>query len=162
MGAATSADEAPLDTSPPAPSAEALLDVLDALSHDAAVVDALLSYVTSRCELFEESEELPLACTEVHLGYQRLYERCLNTILSRVHLSEDGFAELMRRAVAEGSEEAACLCEHAAAAEDFLAFAALMRSRRRQLVEEAASGRAPSREQREVLRAHMWGLRLRG
>ena len=158
--------EAPPPPPPPDPAADddTLLSVLDKLAHDSKALPLLHAFVSKYCELFksDEADEQPLVATEVHQSYRLLFERCLADVLQSAGLSEEAFAALMGRAVARpgGSEAAELVLDFAAAADEYPAFASLMRARRRQCGGTAAAATAAqmSPGEREELRAHIWGL----
>ena len=139
---------------------DTLLAVLDKLSHDEQILNRLHAFVSRHCEHFEAEGEQRLV---LHDEYKRLFEDGLASVLYRARISPSRFAELMEAAVANGSAEAHAIQAMATAVDDYAAFAALMRSRRRQLMAagpgsgDGADGLALSQEQREELRAHMWG-----
>jgi hypothetical protein len=158
-----------------------LLDVLDILSHGKHY-SALHRFITQYCELFPEEEhaEQPLCCTEVHAQYVELFERCLSAAATDSGLSEADFAQRVADALAAeeanvapsrfaervgatlAAEAAQAILAHVRAAEDYSAFAALCRCRHRQLRERGEGRGMPSSHEKEELRAHIWGLNLRG
>ncbi len=144
----------------------ALLAVLEGLAHDAHVREALEGFVTKHCELFppDSEAEIPLVCTEIHTSYQKLFERSLERILTTANLTTDVFAALMQTAVDAGLGQADAILDFAAAADDFVAFIAMMRTRRRQLNQADASSWCSdtiAAKDSEELRAHLWGITRR-
>lgn len=158
VAAGGAADQAgPVAAPPPKPSADPskLLAVLESLAHGHKVQELLHSYICRCCTLFSEGEEEPLVCTEVHAGYRELFERCLQLVLRDAAIDELQFAQLMQLAVAGGSSEADLILDFSAAADDYLAFKAMMLARRRQLEARIAQ---PSARQDDVGRLSSLGL----
>jgi len=171
----------------PSPSLDAcdteslLLDVLDALSHGEHYA-AIHRFVTQYSHLFpvDEDAEQPLCCTEIHLQYVNLFEKCLAAAAGEAGLDEAAFAQRVADALAAeeahiapsrfaervgetlAAEAAQAILAHVHAAEDYGAFAALCRCRHRQLRESGQGRGAPTKQEQEELRAHLWGLKLRG
>ena len=145
-----------------------LIDVLDDLTHRERHYRELHKFVSSHCDLFPHSElvEQPLVCGEVHRQYQCLFEQCLSNAAASAGMEEQEFANRLGSALQLDSEAARTLLDHVRAAEDYSCFAELCRCRRRQLQDahqnELASRAPVSHAEREELRAHIWGLRLRG
>lgn len=160
MGSAPSAPSADPAAASSPPTVD-LLVVLDELAHGEHIA-ALHSFVTRNCQVFpiDADAEQPLVCSEVHRQYITLFEKSLSAAVARNgRVKEERFAEAMEMALQQHVEEAEYIMAHAAAAEDYAAFASLCRCRRHQLT--SAGDREPTAQQREEMRRHIWGLQLR-
>ena len=167
LATADAVDTEPVDTA-------AVLDVLDRFVHGSEHLDALHRFVSMHAVLFTDvSEEQPLVCTEVHRQYCALIERSLSAAAAACGLDETAFFRAMSAAVTSaqqdsiGAEAAWTVLGHVRAAEDYTAFAELCRCRQRQISTTGGTtgntGHGTlSYHEREELRAHMWGMHLRG
>ena len=171
MGAGTSQPQPPAEAVPAAVPAtvpatiraaadpDVLLAVLDRFAHNALVMERLHAFLSRHCSSFVQDEH-PLVCTQIHQNYQQLFEELLSSVLVHAGLDEQAFGVLVEHALAAGSTEAALFVELAGAAGDYVAFHRTMLARKRQLSSStgALTENAVDAQQREELRAHIWGM----